>query len=197
MAEKTKKRIINLLPNKGDNILNQFLSWALTIGRLLVIITESLALGVFLFRFSIDKQLIDLHDQINQASSIVASYGNAEPTYRNLLARLTDIKTYDKESNQTLTIMNDVVTMGRGLLTFKTIIITSQGIDLEIEAPSASTISVFTNKLKNYPEIAHVSVDRVENKTSSALVTVGITAALKGAKPLKQIENEEEEEVQE
>ena len=47
MAEKVKKRIINLIPDKGDTLLSQFLSWALTVGRLLIIITETLALSVF------------------------------------------------------------------------------------------------------------------------------------------------------
>ncbi len=81
MAEKIKKRVINLLPNKGDSLLDQFLSWALNIGRLLVIITETLALSVFLFRFSLDVQIIDLHDKIKAASRVVENFKESEETF--------------------------------------------------------------------------------------------------------------------
>jgi hypothetical protein len=45
---------INLLDNKGKSFTEQFLDWALAIGRLLIIVTETVALAAFLYRFSID-----------------------------------------------------------------------------------------------------------------------------------------------
>src|SRR5436309_794525 len=97
MAEKAifKPRVINLLPQGGDNFGSQFLAWALTVGRLLVIITETLALSVFIYRFSVDMQIIDLHDKIGISSQIVANFKKGEDTYRDLHQRITYAKQYD------------------------------------------------------------------------------------------------------
>ena len=57
---------INLLSTKDKSTADIFLFWALYIGRLLVIITEVIALFVFLSRFSIDRKLIDYSDSIKK-----------------------------------------------------------------------------------------------------------------------------------
>jgi hypothetical protein len=176
MAE--KQRIINLLPNK-ENVLNQFLSWALTIGRLLVIITETLALSVFIYRFSIDMRLVDLHDKIKTTSIIVSNFKDGEDNYRDLHARLAFAREYDDSSDKTLKVLKDVVEMGRGRITFKNLLVTTNSIEIEAQASSVASLSLFTTTLKNYPEVTKVSVNRVENRTSSAQVTIGISADLK------------------
>ena len=65
---------INLMPNRGDTVLIQFLNWALTIGRLLIILVETLALGTFLYRFSLDMQIVDLKDKIKVQRAFVTAY---------------------------------------------------------------------------------------------------------------------------
>ena len=55
---------INLLPNQGENLTTKFFNWALSIGRLLIILTEMVALATFLYRFGLDAQIVDLHDKI-------------------------------------------------------------------------------------------------------------------------------------
>lgn len=179
MAEITKKNTINLLPKKNDAFLTQFLGWSLTIGRLLVIVTETLALSVFLYRFSIDMQIIDLHDKIKNASIIVSNFKEGEDAYRDLHARLSFAKEYDNKKDKKLIVLQDIIEMGAGKVTFKSIIVNSEGVQIEARAQSARLLSVFTNQLKNYQEITNVSVERVENKTSSSLVTIGISADIK------------------
>src|SRR6185503_21080273 len=117
MAE--KKRKINLLPNKGDKLINQFLSWALSVGRLLVIITETLALSVFIFRFSLDVKIIDLHDKIKNESQIIEGFQEGETTFRDLQTRLASAKTYDTTADKSLKILKDIIDMGRNRVTFK------------------------------------------------------------------------------
>jgi Tfp pilus assembly protein PilN len=180
MADKMhKKRNINLLPDKGDGVLSQFLSWALNIGRLLVIITETLALSVFIYRFSIDMRLVDLHDKIEAASAIISSFKSGEDTFRDLHVRLTAVRDYDSQSSKTLSILKDVVDMGRGKITFKSLTVNKDSLELEVQASSVGILSSFTTELKNYPEVTSLSVNRVENQTSSAQTIVGISAKLK------------------
>jgi hypothetical protein len=179
MAEKVKKRVINLIPDKGDNLLSQFLSWALTVGRLLIIITETLALSVFLYRFSLDVKIIDLHDKIKSASVIVESFKDGEDTYRNLQARLGFIKEYETKKDRTLTLLQDIIDLGRNRITFKNLTVSVNSIEVEAQAPSAGALTAFVQGIKNHPEISAVSIERVQNSTANGLITVSIIGELK------------------
>jgi len=178
MADKTPT--INLLPNSGtDSFLTQFFNWALTIGRLLIILTEMVALGTFIYRFSLDMQIVDLHDKIKAESFIVANFKDAEATFRDIQDRLATIKRYDALGTTTASTFTDIAKMGQGKVTFKDLAVTTQNVKIEVQAPSVAPLSQFINVLKNYPAISSVSIDKVENKTTSAAIVVDITAQLK------------------
>ena len=177
MAEKIKS--INLLPNKGGGVLEQFLNWALTIGRLLIILTETLALSVFLYRFSLDMKIVDLHDKIKHQQAIVEQFKNSELTSRDLLARLDLAKKYNTSGEQSPTILSDIIEMGRNQITFKELIVSTKSIKLDIQTSNSNSLNFFISQLKKYPKISSVKIDTVENKTTSAIIRVGITAQLK------------------
>jgi len=170
---------INLLPNKGGGLIAQFLEWALNIGRLLIILTEILALGTFIYRFSLDMKIVDLHDHIKAQSFIVKNFSNNETTYRNLQSRLLITKQYDSIGTRTPNLFKDIIEMGRGHLTFKSILIGADSAKIEAQAPSSAALTAFVNSLKKHDLIQGVSIEKVENKTSSALITIGVTATLK------------------
>ena len=172
---------INLLPQKGESFLTQFFNWTLSIGRLLIILTEMVALGTFLYRFTLDMQIVDLHDKIKGQSLIVGSFKSSEDTYRNLQDRLVLIKNYDSIGSNTSTIFRDITNFGQGKVTFLNLTVDSDTAKIEAQAPSSSSISQFVDLLKNYPSITSVSVDKVENSSSRATISVSITANLKPA----------------
>lgn len=177
MSEKIKS--INLLPNKGSGLFEQFLTWALTIGRLLIILTETLALGTFLYRFSIDMRIIDLHDLIKNQRIIVEQFKSTEETSRNLHARLAFVKVQEKDASKTPDMFTEIINMGSGTVTFKNLIVSKSTLKAEVQAPSSTSLNIFANKLKNHPEIASVQIDSIENKTSTASIRMSISADLK------------------
>jgi hypothetical protein len=188
MAEKThKKRVINLLPNKGDTVLNQFLSWSLSVGRLLVIITETLALSVFIYRFSLDMRIVDLHDKIKTESIIVQNFKDGEIIYRSLQAKLNNARHYDIIDDRPVTTLKDIIELGRNKITFTNIVATRDSVDIDVQARSADSLALFTQALKSYPQVQDVLINRVESKTSNGVVTVGITVKLKNTKELTTI----------
>ncbi len=178
MAEKTKKRIINLLPHKGDSLFEQFLAWSLTIGRLLIIITETLALSVFFYRFVLDVQIIDLHDKIKAKSAIVDAFKGQEENFRNLQTRLLLAKNFDSKKDTSLSLLEDIIDLGKNKVTFRTIHMSVNSVNIEIQASSATVLNNFVKALKSNPAISGVSIDRVENSPSSGVVALGITAKL-------------------
>jgi hypothetical protein len=177
MPEKMKP--INLLPQKGEGFVNQFLSWALTIGRLLIILVETLALGTFLYRFSIDMKIIDLHDNIKTQSIIVRQFKDTEDTIRNLQDRLALAKQYDAVGKNAPTMFSEVIEMGRNKITFKNIATSDGTLKIEAQAPNSSALSQFVNNLKRYPGVTSVIIDNVENRTTNSVIIMNITANFK------------------
>ncbi len=177
MAE--KKKSINLIPHKGEGFFDQFFDWALTIGRLLIILTETLALGTFLYRFSLDMKITDLHDLIKNQSAIVSQFKSTEDTARNLQARLALAKKYDQAGGITPGVFADIIEAGRGIVTFRNLLVSEKGVKIEVQASNSNALSTFVQKLKNYPSLNSVNIGAIENKTSSALIYMNITAQVK------------------
>lgn len=178
MAENTVPSI-NLLPQKGESFVTQFLNWTLTIGRLLIILVEIVALGTFLYRFDLDMKIVDLHDKIKGQSTIVAAFENNEKNFRDIQDRLALVKRYDEIGATTATIFKDVTTLGQGKITFRNLTVSAENIKIEAQAPSSAVLSQFVSSLKTHPSVTSVIVDKVDNSTVNSLVTVTLTATLK------------------
>lgn len=170
---------INLLPQKEESFMTQVLNWALSIGRLLIILTEMVALGTFMYRFSLDMQIVDLHDKIKGESFIVANFKSSETNFRDIQDRLATSKRYTEIGNNTARIFSDITKIGQGKVTFKDLTVTSKNARIAVQAPSGAALSQFVATLRNYPAITSIAVDKVTNSTANAAVTVSITATLK------------------
>lgn len=180
MADNTVPSI-NLLPQKGESFVTQFLNWTLTIGRLLIIIVEMLALGTFIYRFDLDMKIVDLHDKIEAQSFIVANFQKSEESFRDVQDRLTLVKRYEEIGNTTTSIFSDIAKIGEGKVTFKNLTVETEAAKIEAQAPSTTTLTAFVNELKKHPAITGVIIDKVENSTSTSLIGISITATLKPA----------------
>lgn len=169
---------INLL-RKQTSVIDRFITWALTMGRLLVIITEIVALSAFIYRFSLDKQLIDLHSKITQEQAIVNYLINNENTYRNLQDRLVTATNYSTLGINRFKIFTDIVGFTPQGMSFDNLTLYENRVKIDANADSVSALSTFVNSIKNYPAIDTVSIDKIGNKPSSAVITISITATLK------------------
>jgi predicted negative regulator of RcsB-dependent stress response len=87
---------INLLRNDKKETVEHIINWAVTIGRVLVVVVELAALAAFLYRFTLDNQLQDLHSKIKQEQAIIEIQKKNEDTYRNLQDRLSIISSFTK-----------------------------------------------------------------------------------------------------
>lgn len=172
-----KSPSINLVKSTV-NILDRIVNWALSAGRVIVILTEIIALGAFLYRFSLDRQLIDIRSRIKQEQSVVNYLKDNENTYRNLQSRLTLSSTFAKEEESQVGILKDVVGFANNI-TFNTITISSDRIKIDAASNQVASLSDFVNALKKYSKIKSVLIDKVENRTSSASVNISLTANLK------------------
>ncbi len=70
----------------------RIVSWAVTYGRYIMIGTEIVVLLAFISRFSLDRKLTDLNDEISQKQDIIQANADFEQQFRDIQNQLTKIK---------------------------------------------------------------------------------------------------------
>lgn len=177
--EKPQLLTINLAKHRGDTFWDTFVSWALTIGRVVVILTEGIALAAFLYRFSLDRQLVDLHDHIQQQTAVVNLLKNNETTFRNLQNRLSVAKNVIKSADIFTSTFTDILALVPSDMTLTTFQMTPTAVRMEGSLSSITSLRTLVDKLKGYPHVTSVSLDKIETNTSTATVGVTLTILLK------------------
>lgn len=92
-ARKKKIADINLIIKDqfGTSYYEQLLSWTLTYGRYIVIITQIIVLSVFFLRFKLDRDQTDLKEAVTQKQAIVESISDLETEIRRVQGKLGNI----------------------------------------------------------------------------------------------------------
>lgn len=178
---------INLV-KKNKNFFDEFIKWTFSVGRVIIILTELIALSAFLYRFSLDRELIDLHDSIKNKKIIVENLKNNEEKFRNLQERLSLVATLDETKNKNVTIIQDIVNFAGTAVLLQDIIVSEKTVMLTVTGQSVEILSSFVNALKTYKQISGISIDKIENKPSLGIISLTISANLtQEAKQLFQI----------
>ena len=64
-------------------------------------------------------------------------------------------------------------------MSFNNLSLFEDRIKIDANVASVTSLSTFVNSIKNYSAIDSVSIDKIENKPSSAVIVISITATLK------------------
>lgn len=176
MAKKSAS--INLLKS-NDTFLDKFVNWALSIGRVIVILTEGIALLAFLYRFSLDRQLIDIHSKIKQEEAVLGYLKDNETTFRNLQNRIIMGQTLSKQGKTKIDILTNIVGFAGSGVSFNTIAVQEERVRIDANGNSVQSISDFIEKLRDYSAFSSVSLDKIENRPSLAQINISITCVLK------------------
>lgn len=177
MAKKSAS--INLIKTDRKETIDHVVNWALTIGRALIILVEVIALSALLYRFVLDNQIRDLHTKIKQEQAILESQKKNEETYKNLQDRLSVISSVSDKGSDSVKIFKDIVAFAPLGMTFSNISLTESAIRIETNVSSVLPLSYFINSLKTYKDVQAISIDKIENKTANAVITVSISVTLK------------------
>lgn len=170
---------INLVKKERKPFLDTFLNWALTIGRVVVMLTELIALSTFLYRFSLDRQIIDLHDKIKQKQTIVNLLKENEYKYRNLQNRLALASELEETGIKPSTIFMDIYKLAPLGVDINTLTVSKNGLKIDTNAQSLPSLTAFINNLNSYPQTLTVNLDKIENRISNATLGVSISVSLK------------------
>ncbi|OGK40646.1 hypothetical protein A3A74_00515 [Candidatus Roizmanbacteria bacterium RIFCSPLOWO2_01_FULL_35_13] len=153
---------INLIGKARVSVADNFLKWAVTVGRIVIVATELIALGALLYRFTIDRKIIDLHDQIRKAQIFVKAQSAKEKDYRSIQERLLNIKETEEDTKAKIEIMNDILgSIARGNFSSTNLTVAQQTISVNGIAFSIFPINNFLEKLKENPNVVSIALDEV------------------------------------
>lgn len=169
---------INLVKNREIPLVDKFLNWALTIGRLIVIITEVVAVTAFVYRFSLDEKLVELHSAIKQKQNIISVLKSDENKYRNLQDRIAIATTFSAKGTKTNQTIADIVNLIPSQVRISNLVLNKDRVSINADVTSVSSLANFIDPLKSYKGIKSISIDNVENKPTVGL-SVNISALLK------------------
>jgi hypothetical protein len=163
--EKEHKILINLSPQKPVVFTNVFFNWAIRVGRIIIILTELVALGALFYRFIVDRQVIDLHDQIRQGLLVVSAQSKQEEIYRDLQNRLLLIKSLTEQTQQNIittnNILNRMTALGGTVSRFS---LQSNTLLLQGEFLSVSQMSDLLQYLGSLDAVSSANVETIQSK---------------------------------
>nr|MBI5455639.1 hypothetical protein [Candidatus Levybacteria bacterium] len=174
-----KPESINLIKKDRGETITQIVNWAQTIGRILIITVQIITLSALVYRFFLDNQLRDIHTNIKQQQLRLESFKKDEDTYRNLQDRISLISSVSNTGTENVKTLKTIIGFAPIGMTFSNITLAENGMTMEASLNSIYPLSIFVNSLKKYDQIDTVSINKIENKTSSATITVGITVTFK------------------
>lgn len=169
---------INLVKNKQIPLFDKFMDWTLTIGRLIVIVTEVVAVIVFIYRFSLDEKIVNLHSAIKQQQNIISVLKNDESKHRNLQDRIALASTFSTKATSSDRNITGIISLIPNQVRISNFILNEDQVKLSVDIASISSLENLVNSLKGYSGIKSISIDSIENKPSIGL-SIDITAMLK------------------
>lgn len=170
---------INLLKKQDKKIFDKFIKWALTVGRIVVIATELIALSAFLYRFSLDRKLIDLHEEIEDNQNLVKLLKKDEDKYRNLQNRIAIAQRFAAGGKKINQIHGDIAQIIPSDLRVGVFTLGQDTVSIQGQAHSVGSLATFIRALKENPEVSSISINRLENKTSSGVLEISISVFFK------------------
>lgn len=177
MAKKSPS--INLVNADNNQVTNQIVNWALTIGRIMIIIVELIALTAFIYRFILDNQLRDINSKIKLEQEVLASQQAKESLYRNLQDRLNLGSSIINQAQTQTKIYKDIIALAPPGVSFKTISYGDNKVDIQLDTGSVFPLSIFVTSLKNYSQTSTITIDLIENRTETGTLNVLLSVNLK------------------
>lgn len=173
---------INLTGESKELFGKVLTGWAVNSGRVIIVATELIALGALLYRFIVDRRIINLQDTIAKQEQTLSILAPQEATYRNIQARLLHINSLTDSTNKIITAYLYML----GLVSTKDFNITQIALNKNQVAVDGSTSSVFAlndliETLKKNDEMDEISLDQIESKEGK--IEFKIKAKLKSIVP--------------
>lgn len=166
---------INLLPEEklvGEAALGKWLSFFLTSGRIIVILTLLVVVVAFAVRFFFDQELFKVKKALVQKQQILTSLSDLESQIIFTQSQIKGISTILDQTGQIDPIISNIVSIVPDGLTFQTLTVSTGKVSLIAKAIDAVAFNGFIDKLSNSPWAKQVDVESVSGSAAGIVFTV-------------------------
>ncbi len=152
--------IINLLgeSDMDHTPLGRIVNWAVTYGRYIMIGTEIVVLLAFISRFSLDRKLTDLKEEVAQKQEIIQANLPFEADVRELQDKLAKIKTLKVQPVNALTILTSFQTILPTGMYLKSLDLEGDRITISAIAGSTGAFAQFIANMQNARTLTNVDI---------------------------------------
>ncbi len=162
MQNDAQRLSINLGRKDDSTPASLFIKWTVNTGRIIIVGVELLTLAALGYRFIVDRQVIDLHDQIQRTQLFVDHQADNEKLYRNLQGRLTSIQTLQTATQKKVAFLSDLVTyLNTNDFISSNLNVADTTVSIDGESYSIFTLNSLIAKLKKNPEVVSISINEL------------------------------------
>lgn len=162
---------INLLgqENLAHSPQGRIINWALTYGRYIMIGTEIVVLLAFISRFSLDRKLTDLREEIQQKQAILTANATLEQDIRSVQDHIAKIKTITADQAKPVNTFTLVNTLLPNDAYINSLEITGDKFSTEVVAGSTEGFGQFLTNLGSVKQIKRVEVGEIKKNPLTGL----------------------------
>lgn len=173
----TKQISINLLGSQDleHTPWGRIVSWATTYGRYIMITTEIIVLLAFISRFSLDRKLTDLSEEITQKQSIIEANIDLEKDIKALQTNLTTIKSLTADQKKPIDIVASMETLLPSDVYLTSFELTADKLKLSAVAGTTQGFSQFLANAQATKILANVTLGDI-NRSPEAGIEFNLTA---------------------
>lgn len=163
MDKKNSSKLnINLSTSGKATVGRVVYGWTIDAGRAIIVLIELVALAALGYRFVIDRQIVDLKDQIEVQEAYIAAQADEEKEFRSIQERLQGIKLVNEETQSKIQVMNEILdAISSGTFFTTSLSINEQSIALNGNTFSLYTLTDFLEGLKSFPSVVAISIDEI------------------------------------
>ncbi|OGG14942.1 hypothetical protein A2875_03195 [Candidatus Gottesmanbacteria bacterium RIFCSPHIGHO2_01_FULL_46_14] len=159
-ATKFSRIDINLI-GEGDfsrTPIGRIVTWATTYGRYIMILTEIIVLLAFISRFSLDRKLTDLKEEITQKQAIIETNNSLEQQIRLVQQKLTTIRTLITNQAEPITTLRDIQNALPPDAYLESLDISEKEAKMSVIVGTTQGVSSLLTNLKANPHVSSVTI---------------------------------------
>jgi hypothetical protein len=167
----TKGPSVNLIGEEemDHTPAGRIVTWAVTYGRYIMIGTEIIVLLAFISRFSLDRKLTDLNDEVLQKQAIIDANRDFEMEFRTLQDKLIQIKTLLTAAPVAENALNAIQTMLPADVRLDELNITAENVVGKVIANTTSGFSQMVANLQAARIFSHVEIGDVTRSPTTGI----------------------------
>lgn len=175
---------INLLSDDDSSrsSIGKLVIWITSYGRYIMVTTELIVIIVFVSRFSLDRALTDINEEISQKQSVIQANRSLEENFRNTQASLLTIKSFIQSQVDVPSALETIHTILPSGVFLDSLSITNDKVSATVTAVSVESFSYFLSNLSTAQNLSAIEIGSV-TKLPSQGIKFAVTATIVSKKP--------------